>query len=146
MRILLDNDVTIDYVVRREPFFENAERIFLLNAEERIEVWVSSITPINVFYIGKKLKGQEYAFKAVRRLVTLVSICTVDSLVLHHAFNLGIKDYEDAVQCASAVSEGLDAIVTRNISDFVGSPIPVHSPDDFLRMLNSESGVIGEAP
>lgn len=54
------------------------------------------------------------------------------------AFSLGFSDYEDAVQCASAVAAGLDAIVTRNTEDFAGSPIPVYSPAEFLEFLDTE--------
>ena len=50
---------------------------------------------------------------------------------------LGFKDYEDAVQCASAIAEGLDAIVTRNAKDFTNSPIAVYSPSEFLEVIKA---------
>lgn len=53
-------------------------------------------------------------------------------------FSLAFSDYEDAVQCASAISAGLDAIVTRNTKDYAGSPIPVYSPSEFLAILETE--------
>ena len=39
------------------------------------------------------------------------------------------------LQIACAVEARLDAIVTRNATDFVGSPIPVLTPTELLALL-----------
>lgn len=103
MKVLLDNDVILDYVLERQPFFVQAEEIFMLNAEREITVFVSAVTPLNVFYTGRKLKSKEFTLKAVRRLLLLVEVCRTDKKVLQNAFTLGFTDFEDAVQCASAM-------------------------------------------
>jgi hypothetical protein len=51
------------------------------------------------------------------------------------ALNSPISDFEDAIQIASAINAKLDAIVTRNLSDYKNSPLPVHSASDFLALL-----------
>lgn len=135
MRSLFDTNVILDYVLERHPFHADAEKIVLLVAAEDITGYLSSITPVNVFYTGRKLKGKDHALKEVRRLVRLFEIATADKQTLQNAFDLDFSDYEDAVQCASAISESLDAIVTRDSSDFEKSPIPVYSPAEFLEML-----------
>ncbi len=137
MRILLDNDVVLDYVLKRQPFYVPAEEIFMLNAKNDITVYVSGITPVNVFYTGRKLKGKDFAFKAVRRLLLLVEVCRMDKQILQNAFSLNFTDYEDAVQCASALVENLDAIVTRNTTDYKNSPVKVYSPTEFLQFLQT---------
>jgi len=137
MRILLDNDVVLDYVLKRQPFYVPAEEIFMLNAKNDITVYVSGITPVNVFYTGRKLKGKDFAFKAVRRLLLLVEVCRMDKQVLQNAFSLNFTDYEDAVQCASALVEHLDAIVTRNTTDYKNSSVKVYSPGEFLQFLQT---------
>ncbi|MBK9215570.1 MAG: PIN domain-containing protein [Chloracidobacterium sp.] len=136
MQILLDTDVALDFLLRREPFFPNANEIFRLNARKQITIHLASVTPVNIFYIGRKLKGREDAFKAVRRIVRLTRICRTDESVLNAALNLGISDFEDAVQVAAAVAERLDAIVTRNFSDFEASPVPVYDPTEFLSLVS----------
>lgn len=108
-------------------------------ADEDIVGYLSSITPVNAYYVGRKLKNREHAAKEIRRLVRLFEIAASDKDILQDAFDLGFKDYEDAVQCASAVAAGLDAIVTRNTKDFKNSPIPVYSPAEFLNTLNTEA-------
>jgi hypothetical protein len=98
MKVLLDNDVILDYMLERQPFFVEAEEIFMLNAKKKITVFVSAITPVNVFYTGRKLKGKEFTLKAVRRLLLLVEVCRLDKKILQSAFTLNFTDYEDAVQ------------------------------------------------
>ena len=85
------------------------------------------------------MKDADYARKEVRRLVRLVEIARTDKDVLQSAFDLPFKDYEDAVQCASAIAESLDAIVTRNAKDYANSPIQIYSPAEFLEVLLNES-------
>ncbi|NOT48330.1 MAG: PIN domain-containing protein [Acidobacteria bacterium] len=103
MRALIDTNVVLDYVLERQPFHPDAAKIVLLVAAENIRGYLSSITPINVYYTGRKLKGRDHALKEVRRLVRLFEIVTADKPVLQNAFDLEFRDYEDAVQCASAL-------------------------------------------
>ncbi len=137
MRALIDTNIILDYVLERHPFHSDAEKIILLLAKREFVGYVSSITPVNVYYIGRKLRGKEYTTKAVRRLIRLIEVAASDKQVLQNAFALGFSDYEDAVQCASAIAENLDAIVTRNTKDYIKSPIPVYSPTEFLEVLQN---------
>ena len=99
MRILLDNDVVLDFVLEREPFFADAEMIFQYLDNGDIECYVSAITPINVFYTTRKLRDKDIALQAVKDLLVAVKVCRTDKLVLQTAFALNFTDYEDAVQC-----------------------------------------------
>jgi hypothetical protein len=54
---------------------------------------------------------------------------------MHAALSLSFSDYEDAVQHASATASGLDAIVTRNLTDYKGATLPVFSPANSLAQL-----------
>jgi hypothetical protein len=58
------------------------------------------------------------------------------------------SDFEDNILIAAAVTSRLDAIVTRNPSDFSHSPIPVLEPAELLRRLTSGSPPpsVGGAP
>jgi hypothetical protein len=69
----------------------------------------------------------------------VVQVCTTDKTTMIDAFSLAFSDYEDAVQCASSIAAGLDAIVTRNTKDYLKSPIQVYSPAEFLEVLNQEN-------
>lgn len=137
MRILVDTNVILDYVLERHPFHAEAEEIILRVARKEFVGYVSSITPINVYYTGRKLKGKDATIKAVRRLLRLFEVCAADKKVLQKAFVLQFNDYEDAVQHECAVAENLDAIVTRNVKDFKNASVKIYSPAEFLRFLQA---------
>jgi len=48
------------------------------------------------------------------------------------------KDFEDAMQYFSALSEGCDVIITRNKKDFAESKIQVLEPQEFLDSFYGE--------
>ena len=135
MRVLLDNDVVLDFLLVRQPFFLEADEIFVRLQNKEFRAYISAITPINAFYTTRKEKGIDAAFKAVEGLLKLVEVCRTNKSVLQNAFTLNFTDYEDAVQCASAMAENLDAIVTRNTKDYKTSPVKVYSPTEFLQTV-----------
>ena len=57
MRVLLDTNIVLDLILDRQPFAEAAASIWELNYQGKIEAYVSAITPINVFYVTRKMKG-----------------------------------------------------------------------------------------
>ena len=132
MRVLLDTNIILDLLLAREPFVENAALIWQAHEKGLLIGYVSAITPINVFYIGRKLKGREAALAAVRELVGALPVAPVNQTVLEEGLQLGFKDFEDAVQHASASAVGADAIITRNPTDFAEASLSVYSPDMFI--------------
>ena len=46
-----------------------------------------------------------------------------------------MKDFEDSVQIASALADGVDFIVTRDSKDYKKSPIKAFAPAEFLKEL-----------
>lgn len=142
MRVLIDTDVILDYFLDRQPHHSVSEDILLRVARQEFVGYVSSITPVNTYYFGRKLKGKDVALESIRGLLRLVDIAGTTKDVLEDAFQLGFSDYEDAVQCASAIAEGLDAIVTRNLKDYAVSPVTVYSPGEFLAFLDADKSSV----
>ncbi|MDQ3219848.1 MAG: PIN domain-containing protein [Acidobacteriota bacterium] len=139
MKVLLDNDIVLDFLLKRKKFFDDADEIFVRLQNLEFDGYIAAITPINAFYTCRKEIGKGSAFEAVGELLGLVEVCPVGKDVLQRAFSLDFSDFEDAVQCASAMAESLDAIVTRNTKDYKNSPMQVHSPSEFLEVLQTES-------
>ncbi|MCC6451413.1 MAG: PIN domain-containing protein [Acidobacteria bacterium] len=138
MQVLLDSDVLLDYVLPREDFQFEAEQLFDAIADQKFVAFVSAIALLNVHYFAEKEHDRHYAKAKVAELLSLINVAQIGELTFHNAFDLPIDDYEDAVQCASAVAEGLDAIVTRNVKDFASSPLPVYSPAEFVALIQAE--------
>ena len=137
MRVLLDSDVIFDFTLERQPFFHAASELMLRNTNEEFDGYISSITAVNLFYHGRKLVGAARIRQGIADLLTLVRVCPVTGANLIQALSLPFKDYEDAVQHTSALASGVEAIVTRNLTDYQNANLPVFSPDDFLERLKS---------
>jgi predicted nucleic acid-binding protein len=135
MRVLLDTDVILDFPLDRKPFFQAASELLELNANGSFDAYISSITPINVFYIGRKVVGASKIRQGIDDLLRLVRVTAVDQSSLIQALGLPFADYEDAVQHTSASNAGLDAIVTRNLDDYKSATLKVYSPTEFLDHL-----------
>jgi predicted nucleic acid-binding protein len=135
MRVLPDTDVILDYLLERGPFNQTAEKLLELNAQGIFDAYISSITPINVFYIGRKIIERDKLKQALHDLLLAVRICPITHAALSQALNLPFADYEDAAQHASATTSHLDAIITRNLKDYKNATLPVFSPTDFLKQL-----------
>lgn len=137
IQVLLDNDVVLDFLLTRQPFFVEADEIFIRLQNKEFRAYISAITPNNTFYTTRKQIDKATAFKAVEGLLRLVEVCRTDKTVLQKAFTLNFTDFEDAVQCASALAENLDAIVTRNLKHYKNSPVKIYSPSEFLQFLQT---------
>lgn len=135
MRVLLDTDVNLDFVLARQLFFVEAEQIFIAVAQNKVEASIASITAINIFYIGRKEIGRDLVLNELDELLKLVKIYPIDSKNLQNAITSPITDYEDAVQHECAVAENLDAIVTRNKKDYKNASMKVYSPKEFLQTI-----------
>ncbi len=135
MRALLDTDVILDLVLERVPFVDDAQAIVEAHEQGRFDAYIAPITPVNVFYIVRKQRGPEVAHEVVKSIVEGFHVCPLDLDVLHSARELPLTDFEDAVQLAAAVTSNLDAIVTRNVTDYAGATLPVYTPDEFLTLI-----------
>jgi len=48
------------------------------------------------------------------------------------ARSLKFDDFEDAALASAAEASGCEVIITRNVADFGGSPVPAITPEEFL--------------
>ncbi len=135
MRVLFDTNIVLDFLQERELFLPEALALFTAHDEKKIDAFVSAITPVNVFYIIRKEAGLQKAVEVVLAILDTLDVCIIDKQILEEAAKLPVTDYEDAVQIASAQSQGLDAIITRDVKDYKNSPLPVYSPADFITLL-----------
>ncbi len=136
MRVLLDTNVALDFLLDREPFADAAAQVWEAHRHGKIVAYVSAIAPVNIFfYIARKLKGVDMAHRVVTGLLHECQVAGVDASVLRAAAALSLKDYEDAVQLASALHSRLDAMVTRNPHDYPSDSLAILSPSDVLTTL-----------
>ena len=73
----------------------------------------------------------------MRRLASFIIVPPTGSEHLHRAFTFGIEDFEDAMQVSSAECFSAQFIVTRNLRDYVRSPIKAVPPKNVLTILEA---------
>ncbi|MCK7506310.1 MAG: PIN domain-containing protein [Desulfobacterales bacterium] len=59
-------------------------------------------------------------------------VAAVDEKVIDLSLASDFKDFEDAVQCYSAVNAKVDCLITRNKADYVTDILPILTPEEFL--------------
>jgi len=130
MRVLIDTNVVLDFLQDREPFVDDAAKLFAKIDAGEIEGFISAITITNIYYIIRKVSGEIAAQDAIVQILTDLQICAVDKGILEQAIALNFQDFEDAVQCACGIANEVDAIITRDISGFVNAGILVIAPGE----------------
>ena len=132
MIVFLDTNVVLDYLLEREDFYENANRLFELAYSAEIPMYISSLSVANIAYVERKNFSREILYDIITDLRKVISFTNVDDLTIQRALILRANDFEDAIQYFSALQAGADCIVTRNVKDFSFSDIEVITPSDFL--------------
>lgn len=133
--ILIDMDVILDVLTKREPFFAPASNLWARVEKKLIRAYLASHTLTTLLYLIGKAKGKTFAKESVKDLLSVFEIAPVDKSTLLLALESDFSDFEDAVQFAAAKRVNVDFIITRNTKDYKKSDIPVTSPDLFLAAL-----------
>ncbi len=61
MRVLIDTNVVLDFLQEREPFVENAARLFERIDAGEIEGFIAATTITNIYYIVRRAAGRTVA-------------------------------------------------------------------------------------
>jgi predicted nucleic acid-binding protein len=85
MRVLIDTNIILDFVLTRQPFYPEADEILFHLKNQKFNGFVSPITPINVFYVTRKERGMAAAFVAVEELLNLSRIAESGKQVFRNA-------------------------------------------------------------
>lgn len=132
MKVLIDTCVVIDLLQNRVPFSDDAKKIFYLVGDKKIDGCITANSCTDIYYITRKALHDTNAAKEVmKKLFKLVTILDTTGKSCIDAIISDIKDYEDAVMVNTAMDNGIDCIITRNIRDYQNISIPVCDSKDF---------------
>ena len=59
MKVLVDTNILLDVLTKREPFYVDSAKVWTLAREKIIESHLSAISVNNLYYIIKSLKGKK---------------------------------------------------------------------------------------
>lgn len=72
------------------------------------------------------------AYHLLFKLNQIVSIADVTSSEVENALNSKWNDFGDSLQYYAALSHKCNCLITRNISDYRQSDIPIFTPSEFI--------------
>ena len=139
MKLLIDTNVVLDVLLRREPFFRTAAEVLSLTQRDDVREYVSASAITDIYYIAnKQMKDRDAVRDLLKRLLMIVSVAAVSEREIQNALNLAWGDFEDSVQYSVALLNEMDGIVTRNPSDYQEANMRIWLPEQALELFANE--------
>lgn len=139
MKLLIDTNIVLDVLLKREPFYQDAVKVMNLAQYDDVHEYVSASAITDIYYIAyKQIKDRELVLDLLNRLLMVVSIAAVTEQEIRNALKTEWKDFEDAVQYSVAFLNEMEGLVTRNPRDYEGADISIWSPEQVLKMCEDK--------
>lgn len=135
MVLLIDANILLDVLLNREEFVRDSSLIWKLCETEKAKGYVSVLTFANLVYIMRKQLEPEKIEEVFRKLSLIFDFTDFSATDLARATELGWKDFEDAIQSATAERVHADYIITRNVRDFAKSKVLAFTPSELLARI-----------
>ena len=134
-RILVDTNILLDYLLEREPFFEDAKQVIMSCIDGKSNGCIAAHSISNMFFILRK----DYSAKERREiLLNLCKIFDIEGIdkakLIFGLQNENFSDFEDCLQMECAKAYEADYIVTRNVSDYATSEIKAILQKDYIEL------------
>ncbi len=135
MRLLIDTNILLDVLMKREPYFQDSALIWKLCETNSAEGHVSSLTIANLIYVMRKELNPEKIGEVIKKLKLIFRLADLCASDITRAAELKWDDFEDAVQSATAERIHADCIITRNVRDFRESKTIAFTPAEYLARI-----------
>ena len=136
MKILIDTNIVLDVMLKREPFYRLSVEVLSLSKRDNVEEYVSASAITDIYYLAyRQLRDKGLVKKLMKALLMVVSVAGVSEQEIQNAINLEWNDFEDSVQYSVAFLQEMDGIVTRNLSDYKEADIKVWEPEELLSLF-----------
>lgn len=132
IKLLIDTNVLLDIVLHREPHYEHSKELFIKIDGKLIQGFITATTITDIYYLVRKAKGKNVALAFIESLISFIDVLAIDKAIILNALKSEIDDFEDSVQIHASISNSIDFIITRNISDYIKSEVPAFTPKDFV--------------
>ena len=134
-KILIDTNVLIDYLLEREPFFEDAKKVILSCTNGETKGCIAAHSLSNMFSILRKDYDAKERREVLLNLCKIFDVEGIDKAKLILGLqNENFSDFEDCLQMECAKAYEADYIVTRNVSDYATSEIKAILPKDYIEL------------
>lgn len=135
MDLLLDTNVFIDFLSRREPFYRDAVKVFAAGGFGDVRLWMPVQSIADAFYVLRKHIAPDRLQKMIIRACSIISPVDIIGQDALRALRLSWADYEDCLISVAAEKVKADYLITRDRDGFARSSVPVASPEEILNLL-----------
>lgn len=135
MKVLIDTNVVLDVLCKREDFYEDAAKIMKYCEVNKITGVISALTIPNIVYIMRKELDAQKTRDVIEKLQLVFTVADLKADDIKKALSMDFEDFEDALQSACASRIKADYIITRNIRDFVNSKVTAIKPTELLERI-----------
>lgn len=137
MRCIIDTNIFLDVLMRRQPFYADSKTVLTLCEEKKLFGFVTASSVTDIFYLVRKAVGSaDEAYSAVGHILEIIKVLTVTNEDVYTAFLKKSRDFEDCLMAVCAKSNKCDGIVTRNVKDFTSFPIDVYTPENIIAIFD----------
>lgn len=136
MKILIDTNIVLDVMLKREPFHKLSLEILGLAKRDDVEEYVSASAITDIYYLAyRQLRDKGMVKKLMKELLTVVYVAGVSEKEIQNAINIEWADFEDSVQYSVAVLQDMDSVVARNPNDYKAAEIKDWKPEELLTSM-----------
>lgn len=135
MTLLIDANIVLDVLQNRENFVKESAMIWKLCETEQAKGYISTLSFANIMYILRKELTSDKIGEVYHKLCLIFEFADFSSSILSKAVEMNWKDFEDAVQSATAEQIHADYIITRNVRDFTRSKVVAFTPTELLMRI-----------
>lgn len=143
MDLMLDTNIVLDHVDRREPFYEMSRKVCLLGVAEEANTYVSVNTIADIFTLLREDYGSQAAQDMIERNLSFLQFVGITPEDAREALKARWSDFEDCLVARCAEKIQADYIVTRNAKDFQASSVEAVTPEELFEKLESQ-GIVYE--
>jgi len=137
-RPFFDVNVLLDHLLDRAPFAGDASELWSMAERRDFAACISAVSFNIVYYVVRHEADERAARRAIKGLRDIFDTVEVDAHIINQAIDSAFPDFEDALQHTCAMRAGATHLLTRDLSSFRRSQVPVVSPVDYLRALSDE--------
>ena len=138
MNLLLDTNVLIDYLGRKEPFFPSAQKVVIAGFFGDARLWTPSQSVVDAFCVLSRYVDSARLQAAIRKALTVIEPVDLTGASLGRSVRLGWDDLEDCLIALATERVGADYLITRDAKGFARSTVPAVSPDAWLNIMREE--------
>lgn len=141
-RLLIDQNVMLDVLLERMPYYTESAYVVELIAEDQVEGFLSGASIDTMAYLLATHHTSARINGILRFMRLKFKIAPVTESIIDDALAAGWNDVEDAIVYQSAKAAGCTTIITRNVKDFKpkGADGPlVMTPKDYLSLRSTQA-------